>query len=142
MGRPPSFLLSLGAVDFPRCARFILGWICLAISGTRDATPKRGRRLWGGRGEGERNLQASRSAGRRSVKGGSVTDKSPCCPRGEFSSDRVDVERMDAVGSPWNGRFPLSIHFFCLFPNSFPPFRIAYIHGIWNTMSFFGQPGN
>lgn len=45
---------------------------------------------------------------------GSVTDKSPCCPRGEFSSDRVDVERMNAVGSPWNGRFPLSIHFFCL----------------------------
>lgn len=107
------------------------------------------RRGEGGCGEGEgkgnviyKLLDPREEGALKEERVGSVTDKSPCCPRGEFSSDRVDVERMNAVGSPWNGRFPLSIHFFCLFPNSFPPFRIAYIHGIWNTMSFFGQPGN
>lgn len=92
MGRPPSFLLSLGAVDFPRYARFILGWICLAISGTRRDAKE------GGCGGNViyKLLDPREAASEERFACRIVTDKSPRCPRSEFSSDRFDVERMDA----------------------------------------------
>lgn len=91
MGRPPSFLLSLGAVDFPRYARFILGWICLAISGTRRNAKE------GGCGGNViyKLLDPREAASEERFACRIVTDKSPRCPRSEFSSDRF--ERMDAL---------------------------------------------